>query len=490
MDASTEIVQDPNLSIKKKLLAKALKNEIKCSTLLQRNSPCISNAKAPKLILKNVLDKDDKKSCLLTERTRKIKKLESRISGSETTRSLSRKQEIQKSKKPARDLRSITPINKKETNFNKNPLKNKEISLSKPQSLAKLEGYFSEICSSIESTSKIEDKLMQKAEYMQETLKECLTAVPDLSLQFYILMSSILREIQDIYREKSYDNVCVLAQKLLQLGLYLENNKFLQKNKPKDIKEELLADFNEKISKNDQDLEATATFNEGELQSIKEQSSNMTISDNNGDSLLDVSFSDKIVNITFSPKGEKYNEEDFIHSSSIVTRTEPTPKSQKQKNISISFANPLSSFNKDIKNHRRIISSQPKKNISHDFKNCLDHNFLPLEKFKEFLSGKISVKINELKAQKYDPIKLKNEVYSNAIEKREELLKEAKGDFEDIEVIIMSKPGYEKRFSAEVIRTQRNFEESNRRKQSVNWTAKDIHNKKRKLEAVLNRFKR
>ncbi|CAG9327582.1 unnamed protein product [Blepharisma stoltei] len=128
--------------------------------------------------------------------------------------------------------RSVTPRKAQENSISQNTTPRP--STSKPQSLIDLENYFSEICSSIEKSAKIEMEVLNKAECMQGVLKDCLTEIPDLSLQFYVLMSSILKEIQTINKKDDSISICPLASKLLELGDYLENRKYsasLKKNK-------------------------------------------------------------------------------------------------------------------------------------------------------------------------------------------------------------------------------------------------------------------
>lgn len=96
----------------------------------------------------------------------------------------------------------------------------------KPISLVIIEKYFSDICQSISSKEIIEKPLLAKATTMQDVLKDCLTAVPDISLQFYVLMASALKEIQQIYTTQDDSLYAALAKKLVQIAGMIEDNKF------------------------------------------------------------------------------------------------------------------------------------------------------------------------------------------------------------------------------------------------------------------------
>ena len=96
----------------------------------------------------------------------------------------------------------------------------------KPISLVIIEKYFSEICQSIANKGTIDTNLLIKADTMQEVLKNCLVSVPDLSLQYYVLMESSLKEIQEIYSTQDEDLYSALLKKLVQLAELIEDNKF------------------------------------------------------------------------------------------------------------------------------------------------------------------------------------------------------------------------------------------------------------------------
>ena len=99
----------------------------------------------------------------------------------------------------------------------------------KPISLVIIEKYFSDICQSMSEKDTIDPGLQVKANTMQDVLKDCLTAVPDLSLQFYVLMASALKEIQHIYLTKEEHVYSTLAKKLVQLAELIEENKYTSK---------------------------------------------------------------------------------------------------------------------------------------------------------------------------------------------------------------------------------------------------------------------
>ena len=61
---------------------------------------------------------------------------------------------------------------------------------------------------------------------MQDVLKDCLSVIHDLSLQFYVLMASALKEIQQIELTQDQSLYSTLAKKLLQLAELIEENKY------------------------------------------------------------------------------------------------------------------------------------------------------------------------------------------------------------------------------------------------------------------------
>jgi hypothetical protein len=97
---------------------------------------------------------------------------------------------------------------------------------AKPISLVIIEKYFSDICQSIASKNSIEKNLLAKASTMLDVLKDCLTAVPDMSLQFYVLMSSALKEIQQIHEEGCQGLFPSVAKKLVQIADMIEEKSY------------------------------------------------------------------------------------------------------------------------------------------------------------------------------------------------------------------------------------------------------------------------
>ena len=98
--------------------------------------------------------------------------------------------------------------------------------LQKPISLIIIEKYFTDICQSIANKGTIEKPLLSKAITMQEVLKDCLTAVPDISLQFYVLMASSLKEILEINSTQNETLYTALAKKIVQISEMIEENRF------------------------------------------------------------------------------------------------------------------------------------------------------------------------------------------------------------------------------------------------------------------------
>lgn len=98
--------------------------------------------------------------------------------------------------------------------------------VKKPISLAILEKYFSDICQSITSKNSIDHKLLSKAETMHGVLKDCLTAIHDMSLEIYILMASALKDIQQIRMTNDLRYHSLLMNKLLQISAMIEDNTY------------------------------------------------------------------------------------------------------------------------------------------------------------------------------------------------------------------------------------------------------------------------
>ena len=96
----------------------------------------------------------------------------------------------------------------------------------KPVSLIIIEKYFSDVCHSLSSKGLIDTILLSKASTMQDVLKDCLKALPNLSLQFYVLMGSALKEIQQIHFFHEENLYPALSKKLVQLGELLQENSY------------------------------------------------------------------------------------------------------------------------------------------------------------------------------------------------------------------------------------------------------------------------
>ncbi|OMJ95901.1 hypothetical protein SteCoe_626 [Stentor coeruleus] len=112
------------------------------------------------------------------------------------------------------------------SNSPQSTLREKQKDMHKPISLIIIEKYFSDICQSIANKEIIEKPLLAKAVTMQDVLKDCLTAVPDISLQFYVLMASALKEIQQIYMTQENNLYSALAKKLVQIAEMIEENTY------------------------------------------------------------------------------------------------------------------------------------------------------------------------------------------------------------------------------------------------------------------------
>lgn len=107
-----------------------------------------------------------------------------------------------------------------------------DLRVEKPVSLIILEKYFSDVCKSIANTTMITKELLIKAKQMKIVLNDCLNSMPDLSLNFYVLMESSLNDIFKISSSQNPSNYRTLANKLLQLAEYLEQNSFRNPQEP------------------------------------------------------------------------------------------------------------------------------------------------------------------------------------------------------------------------------------------------------------------
>ncbi|OMJ95862.1 hypothetical protein SteCoe_583 [Stentor coeruleus] len=106
-------------------------------------------------------------------------------------------------------------------------LRNTNKDLPKPISLIIIEKYFSDICQSIATKNIIDKSLLNKAITMQDVLKDCLNTMPEISLQFYVLMASALKEIQQINTVQDESLYTALVKKLVQIAGVIEENTYM-----------------------------------------------------------------------------------------------------------------------------------------------------------------------------------------------------------------------------------------------------------------------
>lgn len=169
----------------------------------------------------NMLKKEKDDRGIISERNKSQNRPKS--TAPKTSRKLSNNFE-HRSKSPSLTIRnrnrSVTP---ESINFQENP-KTKSLFHQKPQGLNELEFYIKDLSKSIERSAKIENGLSCKAESMNELLKDCFSDGSGISLQFYILMSSILKEIKD--NSKKENSTSLLPSKLIELGKLLEKQQF------------------------------------------------------------------------------------------------------------------------------------------------------------------------------------------------------------------------------------------------------------------------
>lgn len=98
--------------------------------------------------------------------------------------------------------------------------------VKKPISLIILEKYYLDICQSISSRGTIDSSLLKKVDTMKEVLKDCLSAIPDLNLEVYVLMSSSLKELANLKESKDESILPSLLKKLGTVALKISENKF------------------------------------------------------------------------------------------------------------------------------------------------------------------------------------------------------------------------------------------------------------------------
>lgn len=123
--------------------------------------------------------------------------------------------------------------------------------VKKPISLAILEKYFSDICQSITTKNLIDPALLGKAETMHGVLKDCLTAIHDLSLEIYILMASALKDIQHIRTTNDHRFHVVLMNKLLQISTMIEDNAYRSTKEKVSVFEEVQKEIQTEVQEED-----------------------------------------------------------------------------------------------------------------------------------------------------------------------------------------------------------------------------------------------
>jgi hypothetical protein len=98
-----------------------------------------------------------------------------------------------------------------------------ESATKRPISLTILSKYFADVCSAICLKGTVDGTLKNKAGTMRNVLKDCLTAIHDLSLEVYVLMSSSLKEIEQATEPDHYSR---LTSKLVKIASKIEANSY------------------------------------------------------------------------------------------------------------------------------------------------------------------------------------------------------------------------------------------------------------------------
>ena len=101
-----------------------------------------------------------------------------------------------------------------------------------PISLAVLQKYFSDICSSLNQKNSVSIQLLSKLKTMKDVLKDCYNSIPDLSLDIYLQMASAFQDLDQIQSQQSPTPVPVLINKCLQIALLIETESFRSKSDP------------------------------------------------------------------------------------------------------------------------------------------------------------------------------------------------------------------------------------------------------------------
>jgi hypothetical protein len=85
---------------------------------------------------------------------------------------------------------------------------------------------------------------------MKEVLKDCLSAIPDIKLEAYVLMSSSLKEIQNIKDTKDESNLNSLTKKLANIAVIIDQNRLRNRvERSPQLEDDLPADEPEDLSK-------------------------------------------------------------------------------------------------------------------------------------------------------------------------------------------------------------------------------------------------
>ena len=103
------------------------------------------------------------------------------------------------------------------------PRKSSESSIipakSKDPDLSKVENYISAVCERIESNLFLPAELAEQASDMGQILEDCLEELPDFSIDFYFLVSNVLRAIEGLNGSTDYRD---LATHLMSLGQFMK----------------------------------------------------------------------------------------------------------------------------------------------------------------------------------------------------------------------------------------------------------------------------
>ncbi|CAG9317951.1 unnamed protein product [Blepharisma stoltei] len=123
-----------------------------------------------------------------------------------------------------------------------------------PFSLIILEKYLSDVCTSIANSKKITNEISMKAYSMIDVLNDCYQLIPDMSIEFYSLMSEILH---DIIERPNREHYTIIVNKISEAACIIQNNQFIDNQRfatrisLKNLKSEdrLISDLTEKMGK-------------------------------------------------------------------------------------------------------------------------------------------------------------------------------------------------------------------------------------------------